>query len=81
MIGQWFDRQKAYLDSLETQLRGLVKAIDIVAKQRAGQYMHFNATKADLILEVQTFPPPRASSRKRSRSLQAVMLATNLYRH
>ena len=34
---QWFDRQKAYLDSLETQLRGLVKAIDAVAKQRAGE--------------------------------------------
>ncbi|KAH9940910.1 Vps5-domain-containing protein [Epithele typhae] len=32
---EWFDRQKAYLDSLETQLRGLVKAIDAVAKQRA----------------------------------------------
>ena len=34
---QWFDRKKAYLDSLETQLRGLVKAIDTVAKQRAGE--------------------------------------------
>ncbi|PIL25126.1 hypothetical protein GSI_13015 [Ganoderma sinense ZZ0214-1] len=34
-IDEWFDKQKAYLDSLETQLRGLVKAIDIVAKQRA----------------------------------------------
>ena len=33
---QWFDRQKAYLDSLETQLRGLVKAIDVVSKQRTG---------------------------------------------
>ncbi|EPQ56316.1 Vps5-domain-containing protein [Gloeophyllum trabeum ATCC 11539] len=32
---EWFDRQKAYLDSLESQLRGLVKAIDAVAKQRA----------------------------------------------
>ncbi len=32
---QWFDRQKSYLDSLETQLRGLVKSIDVVAKQRA----------------------------------------------
>ncbi|KZT71976.1 Vps5-domain-containing protein, partial [Daedalea quercina L-15889] len=32
---QWFDRQKAYLDSLESQLRGLVKAIDLVAKHRS----------------------------------------------
>ncbi|OBZ73550.1 Sorting nexin-1 [Grifola frondosa] len=32
---EWFDRQKAYLDSLESQLRGLVKAIDLVAKHRA----------------------------------------------
>ncbi|KAF5350246.1 hypothetical protein D9758_007835 [Tetrapyrgos nigripes] len=31
---EWFDRQKAYLDSLEAQLRGLVKAIDLVTKQR-----------------------------------------------
>ncbi|EED79776.1 predicted protein, partial [Postia placenta Mad-698-R] len=31
----WFDRQKTYLDSLEAQLRGLVKAIDLVAKHRA----------------------------------------------
>ncbi|ESK96508.1 sorting nexin 3 [Moniliophthora roreri MCA 2997] len=34
---EWFDRQKAYLDSLESQLRGLVRAIDLVAKQRAEQ--------------------------------------------
>ncbi|KAF9454327.1 Vps5-domain-containing protein [Macrolepiota fuliginosa MF-IS2] len=32
---EWFDRQKVYLDSLESQLRGLVKAIELVAKQRA----------------------------------------------
>ncbi|KAJ7759260.1 Vps5 C terminal like-domain-containing protein [Mycena metata] len=32
---EWFDRQKAYLDSLEAQLRGLVKAIEGVSKQRA----------------------------------------------
>lgn len=36
-ILQWFDRQKAYLDSLESQLRGLVKAIDLVAKHRSGE--------------------------------------------
>lgn len=34
---QWFDRQRAYLDSLESQLRGLVKAIDTVARHRAGK--------------------------------------------
>lgn len=32
---EWFDKQKNYLDSLEVQLRGLVKSIDQVAKQRA----------------------------------------------
>ncbi|KAF8074841.1 Vps5 C terminal like-domain-containing protein [Lyophyllum atratum] len=32
---EWFDRQKAYLDSLEAQLRGLVKAIEAVARQRS----------------------------------------------
>ncbi|CCM01808.1 uncharacterized protein FIBRA_03876 [Fibroporia radiculosa] len=32
---EWFDRQKAYLDSLESQLRGLVKSIDLVAKHRS----------------------------------------------
>ncbi|KAJ7577034.1 Vps5 C terminal like-domain-containing protein [Mycena floridula] len=31
---EWFDRQKGYLDSLESQLRGLVKAIEIVSRQR-----------------------------------------------
>ncbi|KAF8159458.1 Vps5 C terminal like-domain-containing protein, partial [Crassisporium funariophilum] len=31
---EWFDRQKIYLDSLEAQLRGLVKAIELVAKHR-----------------------------------------------
>ncbi|KAF7308497.1 Beta-glucan synthesis-associated [Mycena chlorophos] len=32
---EWFDRQKGYLDSLESQLRGLVKAIEAVSKQRS----------------------------------------------
>ncbi|KAJ7247618.1 Vps5 C terminal like-domain-containing protein [Mycena haematopus] len=32
---EWFDRQKTYLDSLEAQLRGLVKAIELVSKQRS----------------------------------------------
>ncbi|KAF7794252.1 hypothetical protein EIP86_005385 [Pleurotus ostreatoroseus] len=31
---EWFDKQKTYLDSLELQLRGLVKSIDLVSKQR-----------------------------------------------
>lgn len=35
---QWFDRQRAYLDSLESQLRSLVKAIDTVARHRAGEH-------------------------------------------
>ncbi|KAI0255922.1 Vps5 C terminal like-domain-containing protein [Lactifluus subvellereus] len=33
-MDEWFDRQKAYLDVLESQLRGLIKAIDIVSRQR-----------------------------------------------
>ncbi|KAG6821426.1 hypothetical protein H0H93_010150 [Arthromyces matolae] len=32
---EWFEKQKFYLDSLESQLRGLVKAIEVVARQRA----------------------------------------------
>jgi len=32
---EWFDKQKAYLDSLESQLRGLVKAIELVVKHRS----------------------------------------------
>ncbi|KAK0501324.1 Vps5 C terminal like-domain-containing protein [Armillaria luteobubalina] len=32
---EWFDKQKGYLDSLESQLRGLAKAIEVVSKQRA----------------------------------------------
>ncbi|TFY75947.1 hypothetical protein EWM64_g8067 [Hericium alpestre] len=31
---EWFDRQKSYLDIMESQLRGLVKAIEIVSKHR-----------------------------------------------
>ncbi|KIY51846.1 Vps5-domain-containing protein, partial [Fistulina hepatica ATCC 64428] len=32
---EWFEKQKSYLDGLENQLRGLVKAIEYVARQRA----------------------------------------------
>lgn len=32
---EWFDKQRAYLDGLESQLRSLVKSIDIAAKHRA----------------------------------------------
>jgi sorting nexin-1/2 len=32
---KWFDTKKAYLDGLETQLKGLVRAMETVAKQRA----------------------------------------------
>jgi sorting nexin-1/2 len=35
-MDEWFDKQKTYLDSLEAQLKGLVKAIDLVARQRQG---------------------------------------------
>ncbi|KAG8914906.1 Vacuolar protein sorting-associated protein 5 [Tulasnella sp. 417] len=33
-IDDWFDNKRAYLDALESQLKGLVKAMDIVSKQR-----------------------------------------------
>ncbi len=37
---QWFDKKKTYLDNLEVQLKALVKAIEAVSKQRAGQDSH-----------------------------------------
>ncbi|KAF7370555.1 Beta-glucan synthesis-associated [Mycena sanguinolenta] len=45
---EWFDRQKTYLDSLEAQLRGLVKAIELVSKQRA----ELSATMAEFATNV-----------------------------
>jgi sorting nexin-1/2 len=33
---EWFDQKKLYFDSLESQLKGLTKAIDIVTKSRQG---------------------------------------------
>ncbi|KAH9995539.1 Vps5 C terminal like-domain-containing protein [Russula vinacea] len=32
---EWFDRQKAHLEILESQLRGLVKAIEVVSRHRS----------------------------------------------
>ncbi|KAF8315352.1 Vps5-domain-containing protein [Clavulina sp. PMI_390] len=32
---EWFDKKKGYLDALESQLKGLAKAFEAVAKQRA----------------------------------------------
>jgi sorting nexin-1/2 len=34
---EWFDQKKVYFDSLESQLKGLAKAIDIVTKSRQGK--------------------------------------------
>ncbi|KAL1740865.1 Vps5 C terminal like-domain-containing protein, partial [Schizophyllum fasciatum] len=48
---EWFDRKKVYMDGLENQLRGLVKAIELVSKQRsdlATATGDFAATVADL---------------------------------
>ena len=36
---EWFGRQKSYLDNLESQLKGSVKAIELAAKQRAGSHL------------------------------------------
>ncbi|KAH9004759.1 Vps5-domain-containing protein [Lactarius hatsudake] len=50
-MDEWFDRQKAHLDILESQLRGLVKAIDVVSRQRnelAGAVGEFAQTVGDL---------------------------------
>jgi len=50
-MDEWFDRQKAHLDVLESQLRGLVKAIDIVSRQRnelAGAVGEFAQCVSDL---------------------------------
>ncbi|KAG6833009.1 hypothetical protein H0H87_012595 [Tephrocybe sp. NHM501043] len=46
---EWFDRQRAYLDSLESQLRSLVKAIEAVARQQlAVSTGEFAQTLSDL---------------------------------
>ncbi|KAH8108328.1 Vps5 C terminal like-domain-containing protein [Phellopilus nigrolimitatus] len=34
-VDDWFDKKKLYLDSLESQLKGLVKSIETVSRQRA----------------------------------------------
>jgi sorting nexin-1/2 len=34
---EWFETKKAYLDGLENQLKGLVRSMEAVAKQRAGK--------------------------------------------
>jgi hypothetical protein len=43
-LSQWFDRQKAHLDVLESQLRGLVKAIEAVSKHRNGLLFSVDST-------------------------------------
>jgi sorting nexin-1/2 len=48
---EWFDRQKAHLEVLESQLRGLVKAIEVVSKHRcelASATGEFAQTVSDL---------------------------------
>ncbi|KAI9440594.1 Vps5-domain-containing protein [Lactarius indigo] len=50
-MDEWFDRQKAHLDILESQLRGLVKAIEVVSRQRnelAGAVGEFAQIVGDL---------------------------------
>jgi len=57
MFPQWFDRQKVHLEVLETQLRGLVKAIEAVAKQRSG------LSSTDLTYMTKTKPVDRTRER------------------
>ncbi|KAI9458113.1 Vps5-domain-containing protein [Russula earlei] len=48
---EWFDRQRAYLEVLESQLRGLVKAIEMVTRNRselASAVGEFAQTVSDL---------------------------------
>jgi len=35
---EWFDTKKVYLDGLESQLKGLVRSMEAVAKQRTGAF-------------------------------------------
>ncbi|KAI9454444.1 Vps5-domain-containing protein [Russula earlei] len=46
---EWFDRQRAYLEVLESQLRGLVKAIEVVTRHRSDIHPgEFAQTVSDL---------------------------------
>lgn len=54
---QWFDRQKGYLDTLEAQLRGLVKAIDVVSKQRTGIDLALHLVNESCLLPSTLIPP------------------------
>ncbi|KAG8934004.1 Vacuolar protein sorting-associated protein 5, partial [Tulasnella sp. 408] len=46
-IDDWFDNKRAYLDALESQLKGLVKAMDIVSKQRNDLALEFAVTVSE----------------------------------
>jgi sorting nexin-1/2 len=57
ILWQWFDKKKIYLDALESQLKGLVKSIEAVSKQRAGARSHISSshlTNASNYVEVIT---------------------------
>jgi sorting nexin-1/2 len=51
-LSQWFDRQKSRLEVLESQLRGLVKAIEVVSKQRNG----LSATYLIYVKDINSMP-------------------------
>ena len=53
MPQQWFDNKKTYLDTLETQLKGLVKAVELVSKHGAGvsELLTDNAFQPDLVFQ------------------------------
>ncbi|KAF8634597.1 hypothetical protein AX17_004186 [Amanita inopinata Kibby_2008] len=75
----WFDRQKSYLDSLESQLRGLVKAIELVAKHRSelaaatGEFAHSldDLAAADIGQELSSSVGGLADMEKKYQSLQS----------
>ncbi|TFY66263.1 hypothetical protein EVG20_g4834 [Dentipellis fragilis] len=52
---EWFDRQKSYLDTMETQLRSLVKAIEVVSKHRRGaaQFAELSASIGEFAQTIQ----------------------------
>ena len=76
---KWFDRQKIYLDSLESQLRGLAKAIELVAKHRAGTLALCLSSFCSKVLVIsKKFPLPQENLPKMSAICRLLTLANNL---
>lgn len=35
---QWFEQKKSYLDSLESQMKGWIKSVEVASKHRLGEH-------------------------------------------